>query len=770
MKFLQLILIFICSCTFAQEKYSITGNISSKNETKTIQAKVILYDEFQNEIKTIEIKNSNFSFENLDSKIYSISIFYENNIQEEEPFYLNENKIFYLNIDKTVQIDEVVINGKKETFKTKNGNYNIDVANSNFNKIATTNELLSKLPNVMLGADQETLTIIGKGNPLLYLDDQQVDFSTISSLAVEDIKSIEIIKNPSAKYEANGKSVIKINLKKSKKEGLKFTLQETLSFKRKFNNYFNSTFQIRKNKSEFKINASYNQLNPWEGNGFDYHVKDKNIQSNYFIKSQTKRPHFIVNTSFFQELNEAGDYLSFAINSNFRKDKGLIDTKTEYTENNESQSILTLNDNENHRNFVNTLMNYNKNIKSLNATILTGFQYTIYNTGRTYDFYNNINDNGLEYNQSRDQKYRLKVFAGKFDVEKKFESDQKIEFGGRFTQAKSETNNQTFFLNNSSEEFLYKFKEFNLAAYLQYTKNYEKWNYKTGLRTETTNSKGFDEIKQFSDIDKKYIDWFPNAEINYTFDNKNALTIYYKRTIDRPNYSNLSSGNLYGSPYIEYSGNFDILPTYTNTFSVNYSLKKWNMSVTYYQSKNPMNYTLIYDDVRNISTFTTVNFEKEKNISVGLDVPFEYKFWSTQISFAMIYSKIIDQKAEFNKSAPYIYLYSNHNFKLVKDFNFMVDGYWLSKRTEGIYERNSQIMVNLGLTKSYKNVDFSIRLNDLFKQMKFSETLNYDKISSKNLFLVDYQELSLSIKYNFGLLNKSISKEDKVNEEEGRIR
>ena len=770
MKFLQLILIFICSCTFAQEKYSITGNISSKNETKTIQAKVILYDEFQNEIKTIEIKNSNFSFENLDSKIYSISIFYENNIQEEEPFYLNENKIFYLNIDKTVQIDEVVINGKKETFKTKNGNYNIDVANSNFNKIATTNELLSKLPNVMLGADQETLTIIGKGNPLLYLDDQQVDFSTISSLAVEDIKSIEIIKNPSAKYEANGKSVIKINLKKSKKEGLKFTLQETLSFKRKFNNYFNSTFQIRKNKSEFKINASYNQLNPWEGNGFDYHVKDKNIQSNYFIKSQTKRPHFIVNTSFFQELNEAGDYLSFAINSNFRKDKGLIDTKTEYTENNKNQSILTLNDNENHRNFVNTLMNYNKNIKSIDATILTGFQYTIYNTGRTYDFYNNINDNGLEYNQSRDQKYRLKVFAGKFDVEKKFESDQKIEFGGRFTQAKSETNNQTFFLNNSSEEFLYKFKEFNLAAYLQYTKNYEKWNYKTGLRTETTNSKGFDEIKQFSDIDKKYIDWFPNAEINYTFDNKNALTIYYKRTIDRPNYSNLSSGNLYGSPYIEYSGNFDILPTYTNTFSVNYSLKKWNMSVTYYQSKNPMNYTLIYDDVRNISTFTTVNFEKEKNISVGLDVPFEYKFWSTQISFAMIYSKIIDQKAEFNKSAPYIYLYSNHNFKLVKDFNFMVDGYWLSKRTEGIYERNSQIMVNLGLTKSYKNVDFSIRLNDLFKQMKFSETLNYDKISSKNLFLVDYQELSLSIKYNFGLLNKSISKEDKVNEEEGRIR
>lgn len=770
MKFLQLILILISSFAFAQEKYSITGYISSEKESKTIHAKVILYDEFQNVIQTIETENSKFNFENLEPKIYLISVIYDNNIQDEEPFYLNENKTFHLNIDKTVQIDEVIINGKKETFKIENGNYNIDVANSNFNKLATTKELFSKLPSVMLGADQETLTIIGKGNPLLYLDDQQVDFSTISSLAIEDIKSIEIIKNPSAKYEANGKSVVKINLKKSKKEGLKLTLQETLSFKRKFNNYFNSTFQIRKNKSEFKLNASYNQLNPWEGNGFDYHIKDKNIQSNYFIKSQTKRPHFIVNTSFFQELNESGDYFSFAINSNLRKDKGLLDTKTEYTENNENQSILTLNDNENHRNFVNTLVNYNKNITSIDASILTGLQYTIYNTGTTYDFYNKINENDVEYNQSRYQKYRLKVFAGKFDVEKKFESDQKIEFGGRFTHAKSETNNETFFPQQSSEEFLYNFKELNLSAYLQYTKNYEKWNYKAGLRTETTNSKGFDEIKQLSDIDKKYIDWFPNAEINYTFDNKNALTIYYKRTIDRPNYSNLSSGNLYGSPYIEYSGNFNILPTYTDTFSANYSLKKWNMNVTYYQSKNPMNYTLIYDDVRNISTFTTINFEKEKNISVALDVPFEYKFWSTQISLAMIHSKIIDEKAVLKKSIPYIYLYSNHNFKLGKDFNFMVDGYWLSKRTEGIYDRNSQVIVNLGLTKSYKNFDFSIRFNDLLKQMKFSQTLNYDKISSKNLFLVDYQELTVGVKYNFGRLNKTISKENKVNEEEGRIR
>ena len=99
-----------------------------------------------------------------------------------------------------------------------------------------------------------------------------------------------------------------------------------------------------------------------------------------------------------------------------------------------------------------------------------------------------------------------------------------------------------------------------------------------------------------------------------------------------------------------------------------------------------------------------------------------------------------------------------------------MDGYWLTKRTEGIYERNSQVIVNLGLSKSYKNFDFTIRFNDLFKQMEFREVLDYKQINSKNVFYVDNQEFSVGIKYNFGRLNKSISKESKVNEEENRIR
>lgn len=769
MKFLKLLFLLLNLNLFAQETFSIQGKITNQENQPITNAEIILLDEQENTIHSTETNQSLFEFKNVKSGQYSISIITENNVQNEPIFDLNENKNFIIQLHDNIEINEVIVNAKKQNFKVENGNLIVDIANSNLSKTSNSTELLSKIPSVILGADKESLSIIGKGTPLLYLDNQQVNFATISSLAVEDIKTIEVIRNPTAKYESNGKVVVKITLKNSKKEGLKLTFQEIASFKRKYNNYLNSTLQFRKNKSEFKLNASYNQLNPWEGNGFDYKVKDKNITSDYFIKSQTKRPHFILNASFFQELNEKGDYLTFSVLSYFRKDKGLIDTQTKYSENNQNQSILSLNHNENRRNSVNSFINYYKVLKSIEATLFTGLQYTIYNDGRTYDFYNNVNENGLVYNQSRDQKYRINAFSMRIDFEKDFENDQKLELGGRLTNADAKTNNLTILANSMTEKFQYKFNELNLAAYMQFSKKYENWDYKVGLRTESTDSKGTNLTRNLMDIDKHYIDWFPNTELNYKFDDHN-FTIFYKRTIDRPNYSSISSGNLYGSPYVEYAGNFDILPTYTNTYTANYSYKKWALNITYYQSKNPMNYTLVYDDFRNISTFTTVNFEKEKNISIGLDVPFEYKFWSTQISFSLIYNKIIDKSAVLKKSTPYIYLYSNHNFRLGKGFDFMLDGYWLTKRTEGIYIRNSQAIINLGLTKSYKNFDFTIRYNDLFKQMKFSETLSYEKIDSKNRFIVDNQEFSIAVKYNFGRLNKSIYKENKVNEDDKRIR
>lgn len=772
MKFLQLIFLLFGSILFAQNLYSLNGKLVNQENQPINLSEIYLYDEKRNLINSQISENSTFEFINLPVQKYYLTVITTDSTEEIPLFLLDENKnITYTIHEDSITIDEVLINAKKKTFKMENGNLTIDVANSVFNKSTNPTDLFSKLPSVMLGADRESLTIIGKGNPLLYIGNQKVDFNAINTLSVDDIKSIEIIKNSTAQYEAEGKAVIKITLKNSKKDGFKVNLQETLSFKKKYNNYFNSNFQFRKNKSEFKINAAYNVRQAWESNGFDYLVSAKNIQSNYIIKSQTKQPNFILGTSFFQELNPDGDYLTLSLNGNFKNDKGLIDTNTNYSDDNKNEHILTLNKNHNQRNYTNSLFNYNKVIKSINATLLTGFQFTNFSKSTNYIFSNNINDTGFEYNQTRNQKYQINAYAGRLDFEKIFDEKTKIELGGSFTKAAAKTNNKTEFAIATSTQFLkYKFDELNTAFYSQFSSEIKKINYKVGLRLETTNSDGFNEILAQKDINKNYVDWFPNAQISYQIDDKKEFSLSYNRTIDRPDYGSISSGNLYGSPYVEYGGNFNILPTYTNTVTGNIALNKWAINASFYQSKNLMGYTLVYDDKSDISTFTAVNFEKENGYSVGLDVPFEWEIWSSQNSFSVNYNKTQDSTAILRKSTPYLYFYSNNIFKIAKDFNFIINGYWLTKRTEGIYERNAQIIANLGLTKKIKDFDLTLNYNDLFKQLEFREVLAYGKISSKNVFFVDSPEFSISLKYNFGKISKSNYKENKVNEDENRIR
>ena len=119
---------------------------------------------------------------------------------------------------------------------------------------------MTKLPKIQISPDKESITVIGKGNPLLYIDNQKVMINDLNSLSVDDIKTIEIINNPSSKFEANGKVVILITRKLSKKEGFKLDFSENASFQKRFNNYFGINTSIKKKKLEFKFNFNYNQI------------------------------------------------------------------------------------------------------------------------------------------------------------------------------------------------------------------------------------------------------------------------------------------------------------------------------------------------------------------------------------------------------------------------------------------------------------------------------------------------------------------------------
>ena len=770
-KLIKLFTLVLSLNIFAQqENLKINGNITDSKQNNITSAEIYLFTANNELVKTTIVQDGNFEFSQLKPAQYRLQIVSNDITHNEPPFQLSSdlNLSVMLN-EKVSNIEEIKISRTRNPFKVQNGNIDIDVANSSLSKVATSTDLLGKLPFIYVDANVEGLSMVGKGIPLLYIDNQKVDFNVLSAVSVDEIKSVEIIRNPSAKYEAEGKAVVKVILKNSKKEGYKLTLNETAVFNKRFSNNFSANFQQKKNKTEWKLNAAYNQIQHWESNGFDYTVPGKNIKSDYIITSITNRPQVILGASLYHELND-GDNLTFTVNGNLRPDKGDNNTVTNYEINGLKSQIVTLNPQDRKRATINSIFNYNKQLKSINATIFTGLQYTRESNNVDLDFYNDIDNSGYSFSQFRKQKYAVNAYSGRIDIEKKIKENYQLGIGGSFTKADATTDNLTDYRNlNPSEYFKYFFYEENWASYAEFSGEKEKLSFKGGIRLETTSANGFNQILNETNISRHYVDWFPSAELSFKQNENYVYTLNFKRSIDRPGYSDLASGGLYSSPYVEYQGNPDLLPSYTNEISASINLKKWAINASVYQIKNPIGFGLFYDETKNISQFTTKNFDKESGASLGLDVPFEYKFLTSQNSLSLNYSKIEDSLAVVNQSTPYLYLYTNNAIKLGKGFKFLVDGSWITERTQGIYEYNEMVLVNLGLTKSISNFDFTLRYNDVFNQNTFVQKLSYDKIITKGSFYGNTPTFSVGIKCNFGKISNSEYREKQINQTVDRI-
>lgn len=251
-------------------------------------------------------------------------------------------------------LNEVVVTQNKKAFSNQNGSIKLDVANSIYSSIPNSVDLLAKLPTIQISSDKESISVVGKGNPLIYIDNQRVGMNDLNALAVADIKTIEIIQNPSAKYEAEGRVVILITRKFSKKDSFRTEISEVASFKKNYNNYLGFNSNFKKNKIEWKANFNYNQLQPWESHTIAYEIPQANITSNYDVEAFTKRTQFIFGGGLFYKIND-GDYFSLNVNGKLQTDIFPINTITENRNQDVVNNVVTYSDNEGKKDFVNSL-------------------------------------------------------------------------------------------------------------------------------------------------------------------------------------------------------------------------------------------------------------------------------------------------------------------------------------------------------------------------------------------------------------------------------
>ncbi|AWX45255.1 hypothetical protein HME9304_02267 [Flagellimonas maritima] len=769
-----LIFCFSISAVFGQDQFSLWGNVVDEHGNNVAVGDVLLYDESQeNLIKYTQLYDGGFTFNAVVGNSYYLRISVLGFEDYETPFLLDKNIELEITLTESAeQLGEVEVVAAKNPITNKNGNLKIDVQNPVFSSIPDPLDVLAKLPNVQIAADRESISIIGKGNPLIYMGGQRITFEELTALSVDAIESIELIANPSAKYEAEGRAVLMVTRKRNSSKGVRMNVSETASFRRNFNNYINSNGSYSNGNWTIQGNFAYNDLGQWESHTFAFDIPEENIFSDYLVLIDlNKRKEINGGLGFFYPLKK-DDYFSF--NTTFRRqtNDAPIETETFVRSEAGEDNIVSDSENDNIKDYFSSNFNYNKKVAK-NLNLFTGLQYSFYKQTLDTEISNNFNGDGFSLDEDRGQEYKINSLAFRVDLEHIISDNLNWELGANFNEARAGAFTEIQEIsNNSATIFDFDYEERLHSGYTTLSGNIKKGiDYELGLRVEYNKVRSELKDQALPLVDRENTNLFPKASLNLQLDSTKTVSVNFARSISRPSFRGISTIRTFINPFLEAVNDVNLLPTLTNEVSANFQWKNKSINALYYRNTNTTNFTIQYDDTLERAILSTINFERESGFLVQLTLPYSHKKWTSTNTISLTYNKIEDSIATIGSTSPYLYAYSNQQFKIKKDISIAFGGWLLTKRQEGIFQRNGLLVLDATITKTFfEKLQCAIRLNDITQAMNFEERYSVNGVEAAGVYFVDAQEVAFSVKYDFGNTKKTKFKNKDVDENLGRIK
>jgi len=685
---------------------------------------------------------------------------------------LGSNQEFTIQLQRsTAVLEGVTVIGKRNTVVNKNGNLKFTIDHSSFVNPGSTMDVLALLPGVQLSNDRQSISIIGKGAPLIYLENQRITMDDLNALPIESIKSIEIVNNPSARYEANGRVVVLVTRRLNFSDGIRMDISEVIALRRRFNSYATLNAALKKKRWEWKANFSYNQIGIWESVNNQLNVPDLPSFLDQASISTGPRPQFIIGGGFYYEIGK-GEYLSANTNLRTHTTEAPITTNSTLLQGMQLDEITSFVDAFENRSFFSSNFNYNKRLPDGKGNLFLGLQYSSYLRDLSNQIFNNYNEQGAELSQERYQKYTIDVFAARFDFERKFAQDHRWEAGLSYYHATADAFLDFDFLGVTPAVLSnYDYEERTYAGYTQFVGQGNKWDYSLGLRSETTTVEGGfrEEVGLLVDRDQTIL--FPKVAFNWQVDTFQTITFNYAKTVQRPDYLNASSISTFVHPFLEYSRNANLQPTINEEYSINYQYKNHSISISRFNRQLPVYVTVEYDEGQGRLVQSPENLEAENGFDIRLTSPFNHKFWSMTNFLMLTQVKVRDQRAQLGNSRPYLYYYSNHQFRLPKKWTLGLYAWGLSRQFQGIFERDPYWVLGGSLNKQFpKGLQVGIHFDDLFRAMKLREGYRINQVDTRTLYLLDRRTFGLSIRYAFGNISDSGYQNQEVDEYLNRMK
>ena len=692
--------------------------------------------------------------------------------------------------EETTMLDEVVLKTLRPQVRAENGKVVMRVAGSSLAAGSSAYQMLTKAPGVSVNQNGD-FQINGNSGVAVMIDERLTYFTSeelknlLENMPAENIENIEVITNPSAKYDAEGSAgILNITLKKNSLSGMNGSVYSGIKIGRQ--TLLNSGASLNYNKGKWNsfvnIDASQRGL---VRDAFSYRTFPD--ESAYSYYSQDAVQH---NKRFVPSIQIGTDYTlnekhSVGIMGNFMYQNG--------DKNWDLKSLGIMNDDttvdidaKNHmdESFGNARINlhYMGKLDTIGTRISADIDYVRLKKESESQFrnqylYSEDGSNPFE-SLSNESNSDYDIYAARIDFTLPLSNASTLETGIKASKVISNSELQAYLgigedstLDpNGSNDFRYEEEIF--AGYVNYSNRInDTWNIQGGLRLEQTKGKGRSFILDQTNK-KDYLNLFPNVSIEQQVSDNYKLNYSFSKRITRPDYELMNPFLFYLDPNTSIVGNPDIRPQISNSFKLGQTFfRKYNLILSYDYNKNYMAELPSTNPTTGKTILSIKNLDYFKSYNATVIAPIQLApFWQTNntLLFTQQYYKMEIDNETINNNKFFYMIQTNHQISLPADFKLEMGATVNGPTAYGIYTLSGQWWLDAGIKRSFMDdkLNVTLQATDIFKtmDMKIDATYGGNYFNLKQYF--GQQAINLNLRYSFDNGNKAERKVRKNSLEE----
>ncbi|MFD1613839.1 outer membrane beta-barrel protein [Gelatiniphilus marinus] len=747
-------LLFVFSLSCFSQDFSLSSYVKDANKNPIAYANVIVSDSTETFKGATTNEKGYFIINNLNTGKYTIKVSYLGYATYTTVIDVNKNTaLSHIVLEENPEaLDNVMVYAKKPTVKRLVDRLVFNVENSTLSNNNVL-DVLKHTPGVLVF---DGIITVKNTAPTVYINDRKVHLSSseiqqlLEGTSATNIKSIEVITNPPAKYEAEGGAVLNIVTSKNIISGYngsffgnykqgsefpKYALGSSHFFKsKKLNTYFNYSINPRKDFRHNTESLNFTDDTSWET---DFKRTRKSANQN-------------INANIDYDINE-NNSLGFSANilmAPRKPSQTKVNSLTQVFNINRvlDSTFHTINNKVNETHNLAFTLDYTHKLKNAGEKLSASLHHTNYDFSGFQDVKTDyfMPNNSVAFRNNKFQTFShqdIKLYTAQIDYELPISDLAHFEAGAKLSNINSESDLKQFTFENgvktedlqNSDTFLY--DELNYAAYASYSKDWESWSLKAGLRVEFTDIRGNSRSANQKNTNN-YIKFFPSFHILNKLNGNNELYFNYNRRIYRPRYSQLNPFKYFLNDNAYITGDPNLKPQIDDSFTLGYTLNnKYTFEVYYRYEKDPTLEIVFQDNNDNI--LKNINTNIDRSISYGLDFTtytgiatnWNLYAYSSVYYYDNQFFALESNNALTNIDKWSVYAQIINYFTFLKDKSLTADMSFLyiSSLVDGPSVISDRLGLDLSLRKTLCNnrATISIGVTDIFNTLNFTKTTKY---------------------------------------------